>query len=137
MATLLEHVRSWMQCTIAEFEASMEQRMEHMMDQKVQAIHKHLDAFELRVLKRPTPTTYVSSFQTELASLWADLNTLLAAPETEPESAPTTPIDNTTLDALFRDEMQSPTSSHHVGKHPRSSRASDDTEAGRVSKREH
>uniref|UniRef100_M1DIH2 Integrase core domain containing protein n=1 Tax=Solanum tuberosum TaxID=4113 RepID=M1DIH2_SOLTU len=111
--------------------------MENMMDQKVQAIHKRLDAFELRVLERPTPTTDVSAFRTELSSLQTDLDTLLAPPETEPESASTTSIDNMMLDALFGDEIRPPSSSRHAGKYPRSSRAIDDTEAGRVIKREH
>jgi len=41
------------------------------------------------------------------------------------------------LDALFRDEMPPHASSCNAGKRPRSSRASDETEAGRSSKKEH
>ncbi|KAG5631012.1 hypothetical protein H5410_002729 [Solanum commersonii] len=51
MATLLHHIQSWMQKLIAESEARMERRMEGMMDQKVQAVNKRLDAFKLRVLE--------------------------------------------------------------------------------------
>ena len=51
MATLLHHIQPWMQKSIAESEARMEHRIEGMMDQKVQAINKRLDAFELRVLE--------------------------------------------------------------------------------------
>uniref|UniRef100_M1DL59 Integrase core domain containing protein n=1 Tax=Solanum tuberosum TaxID=4113 RepID=M1DL59_SOLTU len=65
--------------------------MEHMMDHKVQALNQPLDAFERRVLERPAPTTDVSGFKTELASLRADLDTLLDPPETERESAPISP----------------------------------------------
>uniref|UniRef100_M1D9I3 Integrase core domain containing protein n=1 Tax=Solanum tuberosum TaxID=4113 RepID=M1D9I3_SOLTU len=92
--------------------------MEQMMDHKVQAIHQCLDAFELRILERPSPTTDFSAFRMELASLWADLDTLLAPLEIEAESAPTTPVDNTVLNALFRDEMLPPNSSRHAGKIP-------------------
>uniref|UniRef100_M1DQM0 Integrase core domain containing protein n=1 Tax=Solanum tuberosum TaxID=4113 RepID=M1DQM0_SOLTU len=63
-----------MQLSIEEYEA----RMEQMMDQKIQAIHKCLDAFELRVLERPTPTIDVTTFQMALASLRADVDALLA-----------------------------------------------------------
>uniref|UniRef100_M1D9P3 Integrase core domain containing protein n=1 Tax=Solanum tuberosum TaxID=4113 RepID=M1D9P3_SOLTU len=65
MATLLHHVRPWMQKSIVESESRMERRMESMMDQKVQAINKRLDAFELRVVERPAPTTDLSSFQSD------------------------------------------------------------------------
>ncbi|KAK4713502.1 hypothetical protein R3W88_019409 [Solanum pinnatisectum] len=94
MATLLHHVKPWMQKSIAEFKARMEWRMETMMDQKVQAVHKLLDSFELRVLERPTPATDLSSFQTELKSLRADLDAIIATPIDEPESAPTALADD-------------------------------------------
>uniref|UniRef100_M1DYK1 Integrase core domain containing protein n=1 Tax=Solanum tuberosum TaxID=4113 RepID=M1DYK1_SOLTU len=74
--------------------------------------------------------------QLPLVSLRADLDTLLAPPETETKLFPAIPIDNTVLDALFRDEILPPASSHHAGKCPRYSRASDDTEARRVGKKE-
>ena len=51
MATLLHHIQPWMQKSIAESEARMERRMEGMMEQKVQAVNKCLDAFDLRVLE--------------------------------------------------------------------------------------
>uniref|UniRef100_M1DEC9 Integrase core domain containing protein n=1 Tax=Solanum tuberosum TaxID=4113 RepID=M1DEC9_SOLTU len=92
--------------------------MEQMMYRKVQSIHQRLDAFEIRVLEQPAHTTDVSVFQTELASLRADLDALLARPETEPRSAPMTPVDNTMLDSLFGDEMPPTNLYHHVGKRP-------------------
>uniref|UniRef100_M1DKX6 Integrase core domain containing protein n=1 Tax=Solanum tuberosum TaxID=4113 RepID=M1DKX6_SOLTU len=136
LASLLQLIRPWMKWVIDESATRVEQRMEQMMDRKVQVVHQRLDAFELRVLERPAPTTYVSFFQTELASLWANLDTLIAPPETEPASAPMTPIDNMMFDALFGDEMPPLTYSLHAEKRPHSSWASDDTETVRVSKRE-
>uniref|UniRef100_M1DKX4 Integrase core domain containing protein n=1 Tax=Solanum tuberosum TaxID=4113 RepID=M1DKX4_SOLTU len=73
MATLLHHVKPWMQRSIAKSEIRMKRKIETMMDQKVQAVHKRLDAFELRVLERPAPATNLSSFRTELDNLLADL----------------------------------------------------------------
>uniref|UniRef100_M1D9N3 Integrase core domain containing protein n=1 Tax=Solanum tuberosum TaxID=4113 RepID=M1D9N3_SOLTU len=70
------------------------------------------------------------------ADLVADVEQMQAPLETKHESAPTTPVDNTVSDALFEDEMPPPASSRNAGKLPHSSRAYDDTEVGRVSKRE-
>ncbi|KAG5609557.1 hypothetical protein H5410_020838 [Solanum commersonii] len=47
MAKLLHHIQSWMQKLIAKSEARMERKMEGMMDRKIQAVNKRLDAFEL------------------------------------------------------------------------------------------
>uniref|UniRef100_M1DAM0 Integrase core domain containing protein n=1 Tax=Solanum tuberosum TaxID=4113 RepID=M1DAM0_SOLTU len=69
MATLLHHIQSWMQKSIAESEARIERRMEGMMDWKVQSINKRLDAFELRVLERSALAIDLSSLQAELANL--------------------------------------------------------------------
>lgn len=136
MATLLQHVKPWMQHAIEESAARIEQRMEHMMEQKVHVVYKRLDAFELRVLERSSPTVDVNTLQKEIESLCADITGLLSPPKTEPESAPTESIDDTMLSALFRDGMPPPDSFHNTGKHARSCFTSDDTEAGRASKRE-
>lgn len=69
MATLPHHVKSWMWSCIAESEARIERKMEIMMDQKVQVIHKFVDEFELRVLTCTSPITDISSIQTKLYSL--------------------------------------------------------------------
>uniref|UniRef100_M1DQX5 Integrase core domain containing protein n=1 Tax=Solanum tuberosum TaxID=4113 RepID=M1DQX5_SOLTU len=137
MATLLHHVKPWMQKSIAESEARMEKRMATVVDQKVQAVHKRLDAFELRVLTRSVPVTDFSSFRTELDSLWADIDSILATPIDEPESAPTTLADDTVLDALFREDTDAQLELTRVhGKRPRSSRISDTTYDARAKKRE-
>ncbi|KAG5606313.1 hypothetical protein H5410_027805 [Solanum commersonii] len=63
MAKLLQHIQPWMQKSIAESEARMERRMENMMDRKVQAVNKRLDAFELRFLERPALAKDLSFFR--------------------------------------------------------------------------
>uniref|UniRef100_M1DJ67 Integrase core domain containing protein n=1 Tax=Solanum tuberosum TaxID=4113 RepID=M1DJ67_SOLTU len=134
MATLLHHVKPWMHKSIAESEVRMERMMETMMDQKVQVVHKHLDAFKLRVLIRPAPVIDVSSIRTELDSLRADLDAI-TAPHTE--SAPTTLADDTVIDALFINDIAQPEPTRARGKRHRSSHVSDTTEDARARKREH
>uniref|UniRef100_M1DG99 Integrase core domain containing protein n=1 Tax=Solanum tuberosum TaxID=4113 RepID=M1DG99_SOLTU len=92
MATLLHHIQTWMQKSIAESEARMEQRMDGMMDRKA-----------------------------ELASLRTDVDAILAAPSVELQVAPTALADDTVLDALFSgtaEERLAPT--HAKGKWHRS-----------------
>uniref|UniRef100_M1DPJ2 Integrase core domain containing protein n=1 Tax=Solanum tuberosum TaxID=4113 RepID=M1DPJ2_SOLTU len=101
MATLLHHIQPWMQKSIVESKVRMERRMEGMMDRKVQAVKKRLDAFELRVLERSAPATDLSALQADLASLRTDVDVILAAPSVETQAAPTTLADDTVLDALF------------------------------------
>uniref|UniRef100_M1DJD9 Integrase core domain containing protein n=1 Tax=Solanum tuberosum TaxID=4113 RepID=M1DJD9_SOLTU len=110
--------------------------METMMDQKVQVIHKCLDAFELRVLERPAPATDLSSFRTELDSLRADIDAIIATPTDEPESAPTALADDTVLDVIFSDDIAQPEPTRARGKWHRSSHISDTTEDARARKRE-
>ncbi|KAG5615083.1 hypothetical protein H5410_014907 [Solanum commersonii] len=85
MATLLHHIQPWMQKSIAKFEARMEHWMEGMMDRKVQAINKHLDAFELRVLDRSSPAIDLFTLLADLASLWTDVEAILATLSVEPQ----------------------------------------------------
>uniref|UniRef100_M1DQL8 Integrase core domain containing protein n=1 Tax=Solanum tuberosum TaxID=4113 RepID=M1DQL8_SOLTU len=134
MATLLHHIQPWMQKSIAESEARMERRMEGMMDRMVQAVNKCLDAFELRVLERSASAIDLSSLQAELASVWTDVDAILAAPTVEPQAAPTALVDHTVLDALFSgtaEEGLEPT--HAKGKRHRSNR----TEEEKAQKRKH
>uniref|UniRef100_M1DLF1 Integrase core domain containing protein n=1 Tax=Solanum tuberosum TaxID=4113 RepID=M1DLF1_SOLTU len=138
MAILLRHVRPWMQKLIAEFEARMERMMERMMDQKVQAINKCNDAFELRVLERPAPTKDLSSFLSELASLRADVDAILPTPAVEPQATSTALSDDTVLEALFSGdakEQTEPTCAR--GKRHRSKHLSEATEDERAKKRQH
>uniref|UniRef100_M1DXW5 Integrase core domain containing protein n=1 Tax=Solanum tuberosum TaxID=4113 RepID=M1DXW5_SOLTU len=75
--------------------------MEGMMDRKVQAVNKRLDAFEVRVLERSAPAIDLSALQDELASLRTDVDAILSTHTVEPQAAPTALVDDTVLDALF------------------------------------
>lgn len=97
MATLLHHVQPWMQKSIAE----SERRMEAMIDQKFDVVNKRLDSFEVRVQEQLSSTTYMSSFQADLANIRADVDAILSTPAIESQPAPTTLSDDTVLDALF------------------------------------
>ncbi|KAK4723886.1 hypothetical protein R3W88_026665 [Solanum pinnatisectum] len=102
----------------------MERRIEHMIDLKVQAVNKRLDAFKLRVLEQPSPTTDISYFQTELDHLQDDLDTILVPSMDAPKFAPTAPTDDTMLDALFDEEISQFKSTHAQGKKHGSSHTS-------------
>uniref|UniRef100_M1DFY7 Integrase core domain containing protein n=1 Tax=Solanum tuberosum TaxID=4113 RepID=M1DFY7_SOLTU len=122
MATLLHHIQPWMQKSTAESEARIERRIEGMMDRKVQTVNKRLQAFEQRILERPAPTIDLSSFQSELASLWADVYANLATPTAEPQAASTALADDMVLDALFsRTAEEEPEPTHTKCKRHRSS----------------
>ena len=56
---------------------------------KITEVHQRLDNFELRVLARPAPPLDVSTLQTVVDSLLADINMILEArvPEFEAPSA--------------------------------------------------
>ncbi|KAK4713527.1 hypothetical protein R3W88_019434 [Solanum pinnatisectum] len=112
-----------------------EVRMEQMMDQKIQVIHKRLDAFELRVLHRPAPTIDVTTFQRELSSLYADIIALLAPTESKPEYALAVPKDEVVMTILFGDTMQPPDSSRATGKCHRSDHTSGVDEARQMKKK--
>uniref|UniRef100_M1DVY0 Integrase core domain containing protein n=1 Tax=Solanum tuberosum TaxID=4113 RepID=M1DVY0_SOLTU len=99
MATLLQYMRPWMQRSVEESKA----RMEHMMDGKIQAVHKCLDAFELRVLERHAPTIDMTTFQSKLAKLCADVDAILAPAEVVPKTTPKAKEDEVVMSALFGD----------------------------------
>uniref|UniRef100_M1DFB2 Integrase core domain containing protein n=1 Tax=Solanum tuberosum TaxID=4113 RepID=M1DFB2_SOLTU len=127
------HMKPWMQRFITESEV----RMEHMMDQKIEAVHKRLDAFEMRVLEGPpVPTIDVTTFQQELATLCADVAALLGPLETEPESSATAVEDNVLLTTLFDNVIPPPNSSCAAGKRHRSILTSDDAKVQRLRKNE-
>uniref|UniRef100_M1CNU5 Integrase core domain containing protein n=1 Tax=Solanum tuberosum TaxID=4113 RepID=M1CNU5_SOLTU len=135
---LLYHIKPWMRKLIAESEKRVEKRMKAKTDQKVQTIHKWLNAFELRVLQRPAPTIDMSSFRTELASLRADVDVILAIPAVEPQAAPSALGDDTVLGTLFSgdDAEEKPEPVSARGKRHRSSRKTELMEEEKASKRQ-
>ena len=63
MATLFHHIKLWMQRSIAEVEDRVENKISKHIERKIMAVHQHLDAFELRVLARPTLSIDLSTLQ--------------------------------------------------------------------------
>lgn len=55
----------------------MEKRIAELMEQKIQAFHQCIDAFELRVLARPVPTINLTPHQDVVASLRADVDNIV------------------------------------------------------------
>lgn len=108
-----------------------EARMERMMDVKILAVHKRLNAFELRVLERPVPTVDINTFQTELARLCYDVDALLAPTEAVPKTAPVEEVDEVVLSSLFGDEIPVPYPSRAAGKRSLSSDQSFDPDETR------
>uniref|UniRef100_M1DS40 Integrase core domain containing protein n=1 Tax=Solanum tuberosum TaxID=4113 RepID=M1DS40_SOLTU len=105
----------------------MERRMEGMMDRHIQAVNKHLDAFELRVLERPATAIDLSTFEAELASLRGNVDDILATHTVEPQAAPTALADDLVLDALFSGSVEEgPEPTHTKGKRHRSSRTGEE-----------
>ena len=88
MATLLHHIHPWMQRSITESEERLERKMMQFTERKIAEINQRLDAIELRVLARPAPPMDVSTLQTAVDSLRANIDTILEArvPESEAPS---------------------------------------------------
>ena len=61
-----------------------------------------LDTFELRVLARTTPTINLTTLQSAVASLRADVDAILDARVPEPEATPAEPVEDTMLAALIK-----------------------------------
>ena len=79
MATLLHHIQAWMQRSITESEERLERKMMQFTERKIVEVNQCLDAFDLRVLARPSPSVDVSTLQAAVYSLRADIDTILEA----------------------------------------------------------
>ncbi|WMV50328.1 hypothetical protein MTR67_043713 [Solanum verrucosum] len=132
MATLVQHMRPY----ILRYVGDSEARMEQMMDRKIQAIHKLLDAFQYRVMERPAPIIDAATFQTKLASLCADVDALLAPTDIVPESTPAVSNDEVVMTPLFCYTMPPPHSSFAAGKRPHSAHTFHTEQAQRLRKKE-
>ena len=101
MATLLHHIQPWMQKSITESEARLERKMQQFTERKIAEVNQRLDAFELRVLARPSPPVDVLTLQAAVDSLHADIDTILEARVPESEAPSVDPAEDTVLAALF------------------------------------
>ena len=68
---------------------------------KITKVHQRLDAFELRVLARPSPLVDVSTLQAAVDSLRADIDTILEARVPDSEAPSVEPAEDTVLAFLF------------------------------------
>ena len=101
MATLLHHIQPWMQRSITEAEERLERKMVQYTERKIAEVNWRLDAFELRVLARPTPPVDVSTLQAAVDSLRADIDTILEARVAESEALSADPSEDTVMADLF------------------------------------
>ena len=70
-------------------------------ERKIAEVHQRLDAFELRVLARPSPPVDVSTLQAAVDSLHADIDMIIEARVPESEAPSGEPAEDTVLAALF------------------------------------
>ena len=77
-----------MQKSIAEIEEKIEKKIAQPTERHIMEVHQRLDAFELRVLAWPAPTIDLTTLQAVVASLRADIDSIMEAqvPEFEPPS---------------------------------------------------
>ena len=108
MATLLHHIQPWMQKSITESEARLERKMQKFTERKIAEVNQRLDAFELRVLARPSPPVHMSALQAAVESLRADIDTILEARVPDSEAPSIEPAEDTVLANLFTTEIPIP-----------------------------
>ena len=97
MAKLLHHIQPWIQKSITESEERLERKMVQYTERKIAEVNQRLDAFELRVLARPSPPVDVSTLQAAVDSLRADIDTSLESRVPEPEAPSVDPVEDTVL----------------------------------------
>lgn len=133
MAAFLYHMKSCILSSIVESEA----RMNMMIEQRVQTIHKFLDAFDLRVLTQLAAASDLSSIRVELDSLLVDLDSIQVAPIDEIKPAPTAVVVIQYLDASFSEDIEEdePTRAQH--KRNQSIHTFESTDDARTRKMEH
>ena len=124
-----------MQKSITESEARLERKMQQFTERKIAKVNKRLDAFELRVLARPSPPVDVSTLQGTVDSLRADIDTILEARVPESEAPSVEPAEDTILAALFTTSEIPPTSPRVSAKRRRG-RAEDEARARKMERRE-
>ena len=91
----------WMQRSITEKEERLKRKMVQYTERKIAEVHQHLDAFELRMLARPSPSVDMSTIEAAVDSLRADIDTILEARMPESEAPSVEPVEDTVLAGLF------------------------------------
>lgn len=88
MATLLYQIRPRMQKSIVEAEDHFEKRVVYQTEQKIQAVHQRLYAFNMRVLECPAspPPIDLTTFKKAVASLQANVDSILEMRGTDLET---------------------------------------------------
>lgn len=66
--SLLHHIQPWMYKPIIEVEDRIKKWVDKKAKQRIQKVHKRLDAFELQVLARLDPSADLPTIQVKLAS---------------------------------------------------------------------
>lgn len=113
-----------------------------MVNQKIQVVHKYLVhkslyVFELRELAQLAPVIDLSSIQTELASLRADIDSCFSTPIKELDSSPSALVEHSMLDVLLNgDAKEQPEPTLAQGNRHWSSCTTEATEDERNKKRE-
>ena len=79
MSIFLHQIQPWMTRSAAEAEEHLERKMDHHTAKKVMEVHQHLEAFELRVLARPSPGVDLTALQACVECLRVELDTILKA----------------------------------------------------------
>ena len=84
----MHHIKHWMKKSIAEVEEPIEKKVDQQTDRMIQEVHQRLDAYDLRVLARPTATIDLTTLLADLASLMAYVDAILDLRVPEPKAAP-------------------------------------------------
>ena len=128
MAKLMHHIQLWMHMSITESEERLEQKMVQYTERKIVEVNQRLDAFELRVLVRPSPPVDVSTLQAAVDSLRVDIDTILEARVPEFEAPSFESVKDTVLAALFATSAIPPPPTRESAKRRRD-RAEDEARA--------
>ena len=118
MATLLHYIQPWMQRSIAEALERLERRMVQHTEGKITEVYQRLDAFELRVLARPSPQVDVLTLVAAVESLRADIDMILEARVPESEASFAEPTEDIMLATLFAtSQIPPPPPREHAKRH--------------------
>ena len=73
METLLHHIQPSMKRSIAEVDERIDRMMSHYTERNIIEVNKCLNAFELRVLARPTPIVDLTTLQAVVVALLSSI----------------------------------------------------------------